>query len=824
MAAPVAAGVIGLLGLLGPGGSSSGSAFKGAGEGRGRRCRLLVVRRCAADPVLLLGLLLLLGLVRGSAWGAEWLRAAGAAREAEGLAYVEFAADGTERGATAHILRVRPVGAAKMHPLRLSLRLMGDLPGDLTVPGVTVKAKRLHRGRLWSGYAVIEAPRGPRFPGAWDPEAYLRSQGMAGWLRPLGARRSGAGADRAAGTGVETGLGSRLSAGRRRLRAGLAAALLGQFGREAGSFAARVLLRWDGREQGAQKTQEEQKGQASHESRAGYEKHADHENHAETLARAGLGHLFAVSGLHVGLIGGAAALLLQLLPVGRRTRGVLLSAWLCAYASLVGWSPSVTRAVSAVLLWSLLRAAGRRPQAHTLLLIVLAATLWCAPGAWRGTGMQFTYLVSLAIVAALGCRRQGRRRGGRAIFVLVAAQGAAWPLILAQQGGGSPLYLVTNGLLLPAFGALVGAVLLGAVFAWVPGFPIDVAAAPGIYLISAFLGLAEWGGRLCEQSWCAAEVGTGVALAASLLVLLAWQLPRVPGGLRLIAGPALGALLLLIGSPQRHAPRVLMLDVGQGESWMVCWRRETWLIDAGPPPGEAGRAGKTIGTVLRGAGRRRIDHLLLTHDDRDHAGGLVELDALGIPVDSIHHPVGWVCGRATGDWIAARVRRGAGVRSLQAGDTLRSREGSAAIVHPPPGGVPGSGKNAGCLALRLQLGGLEILVTGDLPGETLEKWGPAEGAAPAAVLSAAHHGSGGSTPAALLRRVAPRVVAISVGRRNRFGMPAPATLARIGARGAHVYRTDRDGSLVFEQCGGGWRVRGTASRRWVALTGAGGCD
>jgi beta-lactamase superfamily II metal-dependent hydrolase len=90
------------------------------------------------------------------------------------------------------------------------------------------------------------------------------------------------------------------------------------------------------------------------------------------------------------------------------------------------------------------------------------------------------------------------------------------------------------------------------------------------------------------------------------------------------------------------------------------------------------------------------------------------------------------------------------------------------------------------------------------------------------VLSAGHHGSGGSTPAALLERVAPQVVLISVGRENPFRLPAAATLRRIAAAGARVARTDRDGTLRIERRGARWAVCGSASGRRLTLARPGG--
>jgi competence protein ComEC len=64
------------------------------------------------------------------------------------------------------------------------------------------------------------------------------------------------------------------------------------------------------------------------------------------------------------------------------------------------------------------------------------------------------------------------------------------------------------------------------------------------------------------------------------------------------------------------------------------------------------------------------------------------------------------------------------------------------------------------------------------------------------VLKVGHHGSRTSTTPAFLEAVDPTVAMISCGVRNRFGHPAPRTLATLAASPARVYRTDQDGSIT----------------------------
>jgi competence protein ComEC len=77
---------------------------------------------------------------------------------------------------------------------------------------------------------------------------------------------------------------------------------------------------------------------------------------------------------------------------------------------------------------------------------------------------------------------------------------------------------------------------------------------------------------------------------------------------------------------------------------------------------------------------------------------------------------------------------------------------------------------------------------------------------PATLLKVGHHGSRSATGEAFIRAVRPRLALISVGAGNRFGLPAPETLARLHRSGAQIYRTDRDGTVQVDSDGKNYGV------------------
>jgi competence protein ComEC len=557
-----------------------------------------------------------------------------------------------------------------------------------------------------------------------------------------------------------------------------------------------------------------------------------------SLRRAGVGHLLAVSGLHVGLVAGGLALLLAVVPVGRRARWLLLAGALLAYGSLVGWSASIGRAASVGALWCAFRATGRHGRALTFLLFVLSVSLWAQPGCWRAAGFQLSYLVSAALLGAFsqraprgqnevrerawtGGRKRGRaliaREALRSLRALLAAQVTAWPLILEHFGCASVFFLMSNALLVPLAGLLMPVLAVSLALGHLPGFPVDIALAPAQEAIRLFLALTEQAARVCDAARLAAPIPRHVGLLAAVLVAVGMSLGRVRLPVRLLLAITIAGAATLVGLRARVTPTFFMLDVGQGESWVLLWEHETWVIDLGPEPGTADRPWRCLEQTLDFLGRSRIDRLFLTHADRDHVGGRTELLDGRIGIGILHHPSGWRPPAPLLRWVERLEEEGTRVEALLCGDTLRIDGSRLTVLNPPPGTTEIADGNEGSLAFLVEVDGLRLLISGDVPSHIQQDWVDSSLIAGVDVLSAAHHGSAGSTPAALLTALRPDALVISVGRRNPFGHPSLELLDRIRRFGAPILRTDRDGTLQLQPLRSGWRLRGCSSGRTLVV-------
>ncbi len=664
-------------------------------------------------------------------------------------------------------------------------------------------SQTLEPGQRWFWRVRLSRPRGFANPGGFDYEAWLVQQGVAarGYVR-----------DTAFNVRLEDG-GAWLSRWRHGLREQLLRALEGRA--QAGIIVALVL--------------------GDRELVSGED--------WELFTQTGTNHLIVISGLHVGFVAWLCGLLtawsVRLVPAvllrlpAQQWGALAAMAGAVAYSLLAGFSVPTQRACLMVLVFAGAQLTARRVPHSFSYFLALLLVLVVNPLNVTGAGFWLSFGAVGTLLFAFGGRRRLHRQVDSHAADARRRRRVDWQDV--WQRWGEPQAVIFIGMLLP-LGLWMQQFSLLAPLANVLAIPLVSLLVVPLCLLGAVL-LLLWpaGGQwLLHQADALLELlGAVLQAVIALPVPALWDIAglswlealfALTGSALLLMprgwpGRWLGAVMLLPMFAPAGAPlpqgqvQVDVLDVGQGLAVVVRTARHTLLYDAGPRFSERFDAGAGIVLpFLRHEGVRRLDRILISHGDNDHAGGLASV-LQGI--DGVRVQTGELPDEP--ELAALRAARVPADR-CERGQAWRW-DGVQFAVLWPPAGDHAAGNDSSCV-LRIEAGGHALLLTGDIERQAEAALVRAQAEALRADwLLVPHHGSQTSSSAGFLAAVDPCCALVSAGYRNQFRHPAPAVVARYHERGIRVWNTALRGALQLclgagESCNDEPRAWRESRRRW----------
>lgn len=613
--------------------------------------------------------------------------------------------------------------------------------------------------------AETEEPDPPPHAYAFDMAAWLQSEGAAGILKLQDAEPAGA----APG----------MTAALRRWRAMLGSHIRANFPESVAAEAEALIIG----ERSATDPQDER-----------------------AYRKLGITHLFAISGLHVGIM--VYLLREGLLRLGVRTHVVRtgLILFLPVYAMLAGGAPPVWRAVLISLMLLVPESKSGKPRLDLFLSAGMVLFLLIDPQAVTKPGFQMSYLAAFALIHSSTVFESARGALHQAWLVTVICQVAVTPVLLYHFFETSISAFAANLLFVPLFSIVIlpaNLILLVLTFILpqVAGllFAVYVPLREGLagfILLCAELPLSVWTpGRPDLPS---------ILLLIAAIFIFFWLLEKQKG---LAAAIVFGAACCIVHAVPYADPsvHVTFIDVGQGDSALVelPFRRSVFLIDTGGrllfEGEEEGRMGSGVGErvvipYLKGRGITRVDKLVLSHPDADHAEAADEV-LEEIRAGEIHIGPGTRGKEGYADVIRAAGAKNIRVREMIAGAGWQ--EGNTLFRYLSPSDSEYRGNNDS-LVLHMEHREFRVLFTGDLEEEGEKRIiGEYGSLFPVTILKAGHHGSRTSSSAPFLKAADPSLTVFSAGRNNRYGHPHQEVTGRLAEAGLPAVSTADYGTMTF---------------------------
>ncbi len=546
----------------------------------------------------------------------------------------------------------------------------------------------------------------------------------------------------------------------------------------------------------------------------------------DAMRAAGVPWLGGAGAAQLALVVFAAGMLGRALPFLSRIRlapTVLAVTAGRMFCLLAGGRPTLVRAALAVTAYLACALLGRRADALASLAMAIGVAVTASPTAAGETGLWLP-VCAVAAVQAVGPLVRA--------WVADAAPGRARPLA-AGVAVGATATLGAAPLAAGAFGQVSGVGPFVAVVCVPPAvlsMTLVTLSAPVMLLAPTPLPQMLLAAAAVPASWTSAiaDAVAGSPMAAApadplvlamvcvpLLVALWARWPGPPGrwASRVAAGTVIVALgiPLLVPSEAPPGPVIEVLDVGQGDSIIIRDGPRELLVDAGPDPATLRRA------LSRGGGSAP-DTVLITHAHADHDGGVPALRNVTV-MRSAAGPA-----PAKGGGGVPRDTGACSTRTVRTGDVLSVGRITLTVLWPPEH-LPSEdveNENDHSVVLLAECSGRRALLLGDAEVEVQDRLAK-EGVVPCVdVVKAAHHGSTNGWSSALEAAARPREALVSVGAHNRFGHPAPSVIDDFSKQGTRVFRTDRQGDLVFDFTTGAVRAARSGESAVVGRAPSGG--
>ncbi|MFH1623905.1 MAG: DNA internalization-related competence protein ComEC/Rec2 [Pseudomonadota bacterium] len=559
----------------------------------------------------------------------------------------------------------------------------------------------------------------------------------------------------------------------------------------------------------------------------------------DDFVSAGVAHILAISGLHLGFI--ALVVFVSIRGVLRLSERLMLALDInkvaaiftvfpvLFYAFIAGFGVSTVRATIMIVTFLTTIVIDRRRELYSTLALAAFIITVVSPTSIFDVSFQLSFISVLSILyltprfldylslikgqpahASPSAAKKIGKYTGFLLLVSVAAILGTGPIVAYHFNRVTLFGFISNIVIVPIIGFLIIPLCL---LVALTIFISPSLASVFLYLGSAIIGLVVdmvglFSGLPGVSFWVSTPTVLEIILSYLFLAFI-FNIKRVKG-----AGYVTLVLLLLIVGDYSYwyytknfnrDLRVTFLSVGQGDSALIEFPRgKRMIIDGGGFYNDSYDTGRNvIAPFLWKEKIARVDYLLLSHPHPDHLNGL-RFIAKNFRVKEV-----WTNEQSAElepyfELIEIIEDKGIMRLPMNIQTPPRHINGVTVEIYNPPvslfrgkGSDTNSSINNNSLVVKLTFKRMSFLFTGDVEEEAERELIQVGSRLHSTVIKVPHHGSVRSNTEAFVAAVKPSYAVFSVGYKNRFGFPKKKIIERYKNLGSRIYRTDRDGAITM---------------------------
>jgi len=557
----------------------------------------------------------------------------------------------------------------------------------------------------------------------------------------------------------------------------------------------------------------------------------------EMFSAAGVAHILAISGLHIGIIALVCFFLIKntlkfstrliLSTDISKVSALITLIPIITYCFIAGHGIATTRATIMVTTYLIAIIIGRQEDLWNTVALAAFLILIFSPSSLFDISFQLSFISVIAILyltprfsAPLFQQSQDTleppphrwvkilKRITLFFFVTISALIGTAPLVAYHFHRISPWGIFTNVIIIPLIGFLV--IPLG-LLASLLLFLYQPLAILIVHMMQPLIMLSTSIVKLFNQlPYADYRTATPTLVEFALFYLGVFLLVNIKKSKKIRYGLALVTTAFIFNQGfwyyQNNVSsllRITSIDVGQGESTLIQLPKgSTMLIDGGGFYDNSFDVGeKVVAPVLWKKKIKHVDYLILSHPQSDHLNGLLFI------VKNFKIKEVWTNGERVDTESFKDFERTIAEKRIEKLIINRNhldRKINGVFIeflHPPKPpwhdtiNSHSSRVNNHSLVIRLTYKDISMLFTGDIYREAERELINTAPNLKSTILKVPHHGSRTSSSLSFLKQVQPQIAIVSLGFQNIFHLPNRKIIKRYQDQDCQIFRTDQDGAI-----------------------------